>query len=82
MSQAMLQQLLGRLKVTIQLPECLRVMGYLRRMGVFSETDLRLQFLQVDKILQGPFKYYKTFIVRNQIRIKHYRLDPLQSKKV
>mmetsp|Transcript_22882 Transcript_22882/g.58344 ORF Transcript_22882/g.58344 Transcript_22882/m.58344 type:complete len:587 (-) Transcript_22882:344-2104(-) len=44
--QTMLQQLLARLKASIQLPECLRVMGYLRRIAAFSEADLRLQFLQ------------------------------------
>ncbi len=43
----MLQQLLSRLKTGLQLPECLRLMGYLRRMGAFSEADLRLHFLQV-----------------------------------
>ena len=41
----MLQQLLGRLKTSIQLPECLRIMGYLRRIAAFSEAELRLQFL-------------------------------------
>lgn len=27
----------------VQLPECLRIIGYIRRIGVFSESEMRLQ---------------------------------------
>ncbi|KAH7619223.1 hypothetical protein Ndes2526B_g06178 [Nannochloris sp. 'desiccata'] len=45
-SDAMLEQLLARLAGAIQLPECLRVIGFLRRLALFPETELRLHFLQ------------------------------------
>ena len=44
--KTMLNALLVKLATNIQLPECLRVMGYLRRISAFSEPDLRLQFLR------------------------------------
>ena len=44
-SDVMLAQLLGKLRGAIQLPECLRVVGYLRRMRAFDETGLRRAFL-------------------------------------
>jgi hypothetical protein len=42
----MLKQLLTRLRGAIQLPECLRVVGYLRRMSALDEVGLRRTFLQ------------------------------------
>lgn len=45
-TQSLLSQLLQKLKSNIQLPECLRIIGYLRRMGAFSEYGMRLQFLR------------------------------------
>lgn len=40
-SKAMLEGLLAKLKGPIQLPECLRIVGCLRRLGTFPEAELR-----------------------------------------
>lgn len=46
-SKSLMQsQLLASLRASIQLPACLRVVGFLRRMETFSPTELRLRFLQ------------------------------------
>ncbi|XP_017783208.1 PREDICTED: conserved oligomeric Golgi complex subunit 8 [Nicrophorus vespilloides] len=44
--QILLHQLLKQLHKDIQLPKCLEIVGHLRRMGSFSEPELRLKFLQ------------------------------------
>ncbi|KJE91327.1 hypothetical protein CAOG_02479 [Capsaspora owczarzaki ATCC 30864] len=44
--ELLLSQLLSQLRGALQLPACLRVVGYLRRLGTYSESDLRATFLE------------------------------------
>ena len=45
LSMTMQKQLFARLRANLQLPECLRIVGYLRRMGGFTENGLREEHL-------------------------------------
>ncbi|CAI9775532.1 unnamed protein product [Fraxinus pennsylvanica] len=70
--QSLLTQLLQKLRSNVQLPECLRIIGYLRRIGVFSEYEMRLQFLRCreswltgildDLDQRNPYEYLKGMI--------------------
>lgn len=46
LTRQMVLQLVSILRGQVQLPVCLRVVGFLRRLGVFSESRLRMLFLQ------------------------------------
>lgn len=42
----MLLKLLSQLSTDLQLPKCLQIVGYLRRMQAFTNSELKLKFLQ------------------------------------
>lgn len=45
-SWVMMEQLLEKLQTNIQLAECLRLVGYLRRLNVFDEAEMKRNFLE------------------------------------
>lgn len=42
----MLIQLVAQLRTDLQLPKCLQIVGFLRRMQAFGTNELKLKFLQ------------------------------------
>lgn len=44
--RSMVHQLVVQLRTDLQVPKCLQIMGFLRRMDVYSDPELRLKFLQ------------------------------------
>ena len=50
-SAAMLEGLLAKLRGPIQLPECLRVVGCLRRLAAFPEPELRRRYIALSHLI-------------------------------
>ncbi|XP_013109965.2 conserved oligomeric Golgi complex subunit 8 [Stomoxys calcitrans] len=57
----MLVQLVAQLRTDLQLPKCLQIVGYLRRMQAFGTNELKLKFLQArDTWLNASLKAIPT----------------------
>lgn len=49
MKQQLTEQLLKDLKGNSQLPDCLRIVSLLRKLHVFTESEIRIKFLTVSQ---------------------------------
>ena len=76
-TQRMLKSLIQQLRGQIGLPQCLRTIGYLRRLDYFTETELRIKFLQCrDTYLQYVLDQVPNADPQNHLTkiIEHYRV--------